>query len=199
MFTIFNLLLVCSTCIHKPDIIARDQWLASIPIGPLTTHQISKITIHHTGLDGDGTLDNRDRVHAIQFYHQSKRHYADVAYHYLIAGNGQIFEGRSVNFAGETNTNYNPSGHLLIALIGNLDKHKPSKLQWLSLISLLKCLVVKYNVRPGDIAGHQDHATNTVCPGRYIQNLIKDRTIHKSVYGVEGFRHCPVEGFPAGC
>ena len=45
--------------------------------------------------------------------------WADVPYHFVINAAGQIAQGRDINFAGDTNTNYNPKNHIQIVLQGN--------------------------------------------------------------------------------
>ena len=62
----------------------------------------------------------RRRLKNIQTWCMGKdRNWTDIPYHYLIAPDGTVYEGRNVNTVGETNTEYDPTGHLLICFLGN--------------------------------------------------------------------------------
>jgi len=56
------------------------------------------------------------------------RKWTDIPYHFLIAPDGTIYEGKSVYTVGETATEYDPTGHLLITCLGNLEVQEPSKI-----------------------------------------------------------------------
>ena len=87
-------------------------------------HEIRFISIHHSA-----TLvtDNRKvprNLQNYQRYHQ-KQGWMDIAYHFAIDRNGNVYQGRDIDCAGDTFTKYDPTGHLLIMLDGNFEKQKP--------------------------------------------------------------------------
>ncbi len=163
-----------------PAIVPRAAWNAAPATKAVKQHQISSITLHHTATPASDPARAKKRILSIQKYHQGHRQYADIAYHYLISEDGTIFEGRDRRIAGETSTNYDPTGHVLVALLGNFEKAPPTKRQWASMIELLAWLCTEFGVSPESISGHRDLA-KTLCPGKYLDVDIKNRKVHRSV------------------
>lgn len=145
-------------------------------------HSPNRITIHHTA-----TLQKPDRsleakMQALQSFSQNpgtlgngrpKPAWPDVPYHYYIDCQGGIAEGREVQFVGDTNTSYDPTGHVLVVLEGNFEEEQPTPEQLNSLRHLLSWLVASYHVSPDHIAGHKDFA-ETLCPGKNLQGLLPE-------------------------
>ncbi|MEO0273362.1 MAG: peptidoglycan recognition family protein, partial [candidate division WOR-3 bacterium] len=95
-----------------------------------------------------------------------------------------IIEGRDVFTVGETNTSYNPNGHILISVIG--EYHKRQKLnneQYNSLIKLIAHLCKKFEINPDSIRGHRDYCKpgETDCPGDNIYEMIENQKIKDDV------------------
>ena len=53
----------------------------------------------------------------------------DVPYHYYIAVDGRIAEGRELKYVGDTNTEYDPTGHALVVVEGSFNTEEPTKAQ----------------------------------------------------------------------
>jgi len=125
--------------------------------------------VHHEGTKLLPTDDAAKKIHNIQVWGMGpSRNWADIPYHFLIAPDGTIYEGRNVFTIGETATEYDPSGHLLINCLGDLEKQELPEVQLKSLISLLAYSCKKYNLPYETIATHRDHSTQTVCPGKNL-------------------------------
>ncbi|XP_065361314.1 peptidoglycan-recognition protein SB1-like [Calliphora vicina] len=65
------------------------------------------------------------RIKYIQTDHMAHRNFSDIAYNFLIAGDGNIYEGRGWGVQGTHNPNYNNKS-ISIAFLGNLENSKPS-------------------------------------------------------------------------
>lgn len=131
-------------------------------------HTISRVTLHHTGvpLDGaDGRVPARLRAH--QASHQA-RGWADVAYHLAVDRSGHVYELRDVGSAGDTATDYDPTGHLLIVCEGDYGRDEPSEVQLERLAELVAHAAQRHGVPVGSLSGHRDHAA-TACPGDALQ------------------------------
>ena len=76
-------------------------------------------------------------MRAHQEFHQTDRGWPDLAYHFAIDRDGNIYEGRSTEFRGDTATSYDPTGHFLVVLEGNFDVETPADPQLQSLTDLL--------------------------------------------------------------
>lgn len=159
--------------------ICRDAWGARPRSGPYRRHRISRITVHHSAV---GLWDNRKapaRFRSHQANHQA-RGWPDIAYHLLIDRRGHVYRGRPIWARGNTGTNYNPSGHLLVLCEGNFDTQWPSEAQVRSLVKVLAWASVKYDVPLYRIRGHR-HYASTSCPGDRLATMIDNGTLRRRV------------------
>lgn len=142
---------------------------------PYKQHVPVKITVHHEGGKVlNVTDDAKQRLKNIQAWGMGPdRKWADVPYHLLIAPDGTVLEGRNPLTVGETNTEYDPTGHLLICFLGNYSQQKLDKHLLKVLVNLLADQCIKYNISPKEISAHRDHSTQTTCPGEDIYNYFK--------------------------
>ena len=161
-------------------IIPRSGWNAAEPL-PYKKHMPERITVHHEGTKLLITDDAAQKIKRIQTWGMGPdRKWADIPYHFLIAPDGTIFEGRDVYTVGETNTEYDPTGHLLICCLGNLEVQKVPEKQLNSLIKLIVWCCKMYDLPYETIATHKDHSSQTTCPGKnlyqyFINGYIKER------------------------
>lgn len=163
-------------------IVPKSAWNAQ-PSRPYKQHVPNKITVHHEG----GRLlteadDAKQRLKNIQTWGMGPdRKWSDVPYHLLIAPDGTVYEGRDPFTVGETNTNYDPTGHLLISFLGNYNEQKLNKKLLKVLVNLLAESCIKYGISPSEISTHKDHTTQTTCPGEDIYSYFKSGYIKKEV------------------
>jgi uncharacterized lipoprotein YddW (UPF0748 family) len=179
------------TVIHPHPVVInpRTAWQAAAP-KPYKTHVPVRITVHHEGTRLEKTDDAAKKIKNIQTWGMGKdRNWTDVPYHYFIAPDGTVFEGRNPNMVGETNTEYDPTGHLLICCLGNYEEQEFTSAQLDALTRLIAWACAQYNISYETIASHRDHSKQTTCPGRnlyqYFQNgYIKNRV--KELLGENG-------------
>ena len=155
-------------------IVPRSGWNAAAP-KPYKEHKPVRMTVHHEGTKLDTAADAAKKIKAIQTWGMGPdRSWADIPYHFLIAPNGTIYEGRNVFTVGETATEYDPSGHLLICCLGNLEQQEVPPAQLASLIKLIAHCSKQYGLPLETLATHRDHSKQTTCPGknlyRYFEN-----------------------------
>lgn len=150
---------------------------------PYKQHVPVKITVHHEGGKVlTETDDAKQRLKNIQTWGMGPdRKWADVPYHLLIAPDGTVYEGRDPLTVGETNTEYNPTGHLLICFLGNYSQQQVDKRLLKVLVNLLVDQCIKYNISPKEISTHRDHSKQTTCPGEDIYSYFKSGYIIKEV------------------
>jgi hypothetical protein len=162
-------------------IIPRSGWNAAEP-KPYKQHTPVRITVHHEGTKLELTDDAAKKINAIQRWGMGPdRKWVDIPYHFLIAPNGTIYEGRAVNTVGETATEYDPTGHLLINCLGNLEVQelRPEQLQ--SLIKLIAYCSRKYNIPAETLASHKDYSKQTNCPGKNLYVYFENGYIKQQV------------------
>jgi len=165
-------------------IIPRSGWNAADP-KPYKQHVPERITVHHEGTRLLVTDDAAKKIHNIQAWGMGPdRNWTDIPYHYLISPGGDIYEGRAVNTVGETATEYDPAGHLLIVCLGNLEVQEVSEEQLNSLVKLIAWCSVKYNIPVKKLATHKDYSTQTDCPGKNLYRYFQNGEIAKRVQKV---------------
>lgn len=163
-----------STKLPDVTIVPRSGWGANEP-RPYKQHTPVRITVHHEGTRLEVTDDAARKIKAIQVWGMGPdRNWVDIPYHFLIAPDGTIYEGRAVTTAGETATEYDPSGHLLITCLGNLEVQEVPPAQLQSLIKMIAYTSRRYNIPVETLSTHRDNSTQTTCPGKnlytYFQN-----------------------------
>ncbi len=158
--------------------VPRTEWGALDPTGPMRPHTPSTITVHHTGTPAHPEQPNAQKLRNLQSFSQSadtlgdgsaKVAWPDLPYHYYIATDGVVLEGRDVRYEGETNTDYPLTGHLQVVVEGNFEETEPTAEQLASLTRLVVALAEQWDVPAASIAGHGDRAPGqTVCPGEAL-------------------------------
>ena len=161
-----------------PQILSRAAWGAKAPSKPMIAHKPAFITVHHSAVP-QRKGDLARKMKNLQRFSQKRERlasgkmkvaWADVPYHFVINAAGRIAEGRDINFAGDTNTNYNPKHHIQVVLEGNFMKEKVTPAQLQSLEDLLVSLAKKWKIPASKIDAHK-HYASTLCPGT---NLFKE-------------------------
>ncbi|XP_030762856.1 peptidoglycan-recognition protein LF-like [Sitophilus oryzae] len=109
----------------------RQEWVAQPPSKrlPSLPRAVPNIVVYQTATD---TCKSHAqcvfRVRYLQTYDIESRSMSDIAYNFLVGGDGAIYEGRGWKFHGDHNEEYN-SKSLGIAFIGTFANAKPTKIQ----------------------------------------------------------------------
>lgn len=155
------------------DIVTRSDWGARLPLFEMDAQHPVRITIHHTATPQRPSKSVETKLRALQAFSQSnakladgrtKEAWADVPYHYYIDVSGRVAEGRQVSSVGDTNTNYDPTGHIAVVVEGNFEIEQPSAAQRQALIELLQSLSDQHDI-PMTGVGHHSNFASTLCPG----------------------------------
>ena len=148
-------------------VLCRDAWDAAAPRPGGRGHTIRQITVHHSAAVLGDNRRAPDRLRQHQRYHQDTQGWIDIAYHYGVDRHGNVYELRDTALAGDTGTDYDPAGHLLLLAEGNFDEEQPTDAQLWTLADLAAAGIERHGLG-GDLAtvvsGHRDHAS-TSCPG----------------------------------
>lgn len=167
--------------IKEPVIITKAEWGGKPPTGEKEPQTITHITIHHAGEIMAEDRDPKEAMRALQRFSIEDKNWIDIPYHYCIDLNGNIYEARPVEYAGDTNTEYDPIGHALIEVMGNYEVQKIKPAQIDAIVVLSAWLAQKYDVPVSNIATHKDYSSQTVCPGKDLYKYFQDSTIVKRV------------------
>lgn len=140
------------------------------------------ITVHHEGSKLEITDDAAKKINAIQRWGMGPdKKWADIPYHFLIAPNGTVYEGRNAFTVGETSTEYDPSGHLLICCLGNRDVDPVPEAQLKALIKLIAFSSRKFNIPVDSLGTHKNYSKQTTCPGKYLYAYFENGFIKKEL------------------
>ena len=117
----------------------------------------------------------RQYLRNLQKWSRETKHWLDIPYHYIIDLDGKIYEGRKIDYAGDTNTEYDPTGHALIEVVGNFEEVEPNRQQLRCGGSADGAAGAVSTMWPLDhIASHRDFSTQTVCPGANLYRYVQD-------------------------
>jgi hypothetical protein len=153
-------------------ILTVEEW-GGVPFeDDFRTHEIIHITLHHSGDEFTREKDPAETLRNLQSWSRSDRNWIDIPYHYLIDLDGNIYQGRNINYPGDTNTNYDPTGHALICVLGNYEIAEPNERQLEAVVSMMARLCEEYSIDPSTIRSHRDYVDYTVCPGENIYSYL---------------------------
>lgn len=111
-----------------------------------------------------------------------RKHWPDLPYHFLIAPDGRIFEGRPIEYEPDSNTNYAVTGNIGVEMMGNFEVQRPSEQQLQSCVKLVAWLAQEHKIDLDHIRGHKDAAPGqTDCPGKDFYRYLADGTFRKWV------------------
>ena len=165
-----------------PRIISVEEWGGTpSDASKARLHEIKYITLHHQGESYPPGTDPIAYLRHLQTWSRETKHWLDIPYHYIIDLDGHIYEGRKIEYAGDTNTEYDPKGHALIEVVGNFEEVQPNAAQLDAVVDLMAMLAKKYKVAPETIHGHKDYSAITVCPGENLYRYLADGTIQRRV------------------
>ena len=172
--------------VEKPPIVSAKEWGSTPqPIPVSRKHTPKYVTIHHAGVVQRSTTDPAKFVKNMQGWGQREKKWPDLAYHFLIAPDGRIFEGRSLEYEGETNTKYPLKDQVQVELMGDFTKQRVTPKQLESLVKLNAWICDHYDIDPILMGGHNDRAPRqTSCPGTDPYRYISDGQLTKWVAAI---------------
>jgi hypothetical protein len=173
-----------------PKIVTRLEWGSKpdpIPEGRKQTPRF--ITIHHAGVLWTNSKDPAQFVRDMQAWGKKRPQiekpprdtfWPDLPYHFLIAPDGRIFEGRPIEYEPESNTKYPLAGNIGVEMMGDFNKQRPSKAQLESAVRLTAWLMQEQKIPADRVRTHKDAAPNqTSCPGSDFYRYMEDGQFKK--------------------
>ncbi|MDE2292619.1 MAG: N-acetylmuramoyl-L-alanine amidase, partial [Elusimicrobia bacterium] len=167
----------------KPHIIAAADWGSQPGDRSLAKPQDhwEWITLHHASVRWSADKDALRFVCNLQEWSESppdpprKAVWADVPYHFMVAPDGRIFQGRDIHLQPATNTGYDVSGNITIELMGDFEAQRPRPAQLRAAAALTAWLAQKYGIALDHVRGHKDAPgdVSTDCPGRDFYRYLR--------------------------
>ena len=148
------------------QIVSAQAWGgAASRSAPPSPQRITHLTVHHQGELWQEGADVPAYLRRLQRWSREAKGWPDLPYHYIVAPDGTVYAGRPPALPGDTNTEYDPRGHLQVMLLGNFEVQSPSAAQWRSTVRLLAQLLAEHRLAPEALGAHRHHSAQTVCPG----------------------------------
>ncbi len=164
-----------------PPIVQVDAWGGSPSTGHQPSHSISRITLHHQGEIVAPGVDAPAYLRRLQQWSRLTKAWADIPYHYVISPDGLIYAARPLAEPGDTNTEYQPSGHALVMLMGNFEVQQPSPAQLASTAELMAWIAQSQGLTAAEIATHKDFSKQTLCPGKNLEAYVRSGWLQRAV------------------
>jgi hypothetical protein len=154
-------------------VVPATEWGGVEPTGgrPQT---VTLLTVHHQGEYWPPDRDVPAYLRRLQRWSRETKGWVDVPYHFIIAPDGKIYAGRPVAIAGDTNTEYDPLGHLQVMLLGNFEEQIPTSRQFYSAVRLIAHLAKVHGLPPSSIGAHLHRSKQTVCPGANLMSRFEE-------------------------
>lgn len=194
--------------VPKPDkFIAREQWGSKPdPIPASRKHKPRWITLHHAGVLWTNSQDPVDFVRNMQAWGKKRpqlekppmdTYWPDLAYHFLVAPDGSIYEARPLEYEPESNTKYSLAGNIGVEMMGDFNRQRPSPAQLGSVVRLTAWLMQEQHIALDAVRTHRDVAPGqTECPGRDFYRYMLDGQFRKWVQAVVDGRDPQVDPGP---
>lgn len=160
--------------------ICRQAWGAAPARPGGRPHTINRMTLHHTAVVLGENRHAPSRLRQHQQYHQNDRGWIDIAYHVGVDRNGNIYELRTPELAGDTATNYDPAGHFLVLCEGDFDQEPVTEAQLNGAATAFAWAAQQFHLASGTLGGHRDFA-DTACPGANLYAHITSGDLHMRI------------------
>jgi len=160
----------------RPAIVSAAEWGSKPqPIPDSRKHTPKFVTIHHAGVLWTAKVSPDVFVRNMQSWGQGDKGWPDLPYHFLIAPDGRIFEGRPLIYEPESNTKYDLQGNIGVEMMGSFEAQRPDPRQVAACVKLTAWLCDQYGIDQSLVRGHKDAASGqTTCPGKDFDRYLKD-------------------------
>ncbi|MEB3982023.1 peptidoglycan recognition family protein [Mycobacterium sp. 663a-19] len=152
------------TAATSAPLLCRDAWGARAARAGGKRHTITRMTLHHEAVVLGENRNAPSHLRQDQRYHQDQHGWIDIAYHVGVDRNGNIYELRSTEIAGDTATDYDTTGHFLVLCEGDFDQETVPEAQLRGAAQAFAWAARTFGIATATLAGHRDLA-QTSCPG----------------------------------
>lgn len=175
-------------------ILPRAAWGARPALAGGRPHTITRMTVHHSAV---ALPDNRGivaRLQQHQRYHMDDKGWVDIAYHYAVDRNGNIFALRDTAIAGDTATDYDTTGHFLVLCEGDFDQETVSQAQLNGAALVFGWAAEQFGITTSTLASHKEVTPVTSCPGATLESHLTSGDLKRRIDDViaTGLRLTPI-------
>jgi hypothetical protein len=161
-------------------LLCREAWGARPARSGGRRHTITRMTLHHEAVVLGENRNAPGRFRQDQRYHQDQKGWVDIAYHVGVDRNGNIYELRSTEIAGDTATDYDTTGHFLVLCEGDFNQEAVSEAQLHAAALTFAWAAQNFRIATDTLAGHRDLA-QTSCPGANLYAHISSGDLKRRI------------------
>ncbi|WP_343708785.1 N-acetylmuramoyl-L-alanine amidase [Mycobacterium sp.] len=161
-------------------LLCREAWGARPARPGGKRHTITRMTLHHEAVLLGDNRNAPGRLRKDQLYHQDQKGWIDIAYHVGVDRNGNLYELRSTELAGDTATDYDTTGHFLVLCEGDFDKEAVSEAQLQGTALAFAWAAQNFHLKTDTLAGHRDFA-QTSCPGANLYSHLSSGDLKRRI------------------
>lgn len=181
-------------------IIGRRAWGAMKPRRGRERHRPVRLTLHHSAVRLKPNSDAPAHIRAHQDWHMNGNGKPDIDYHFVIDRHGFVYQGRNTRFRGDTQTEYDPTGHFLICCDGDYEgvdgpAQRAPKAMLRSVARVFAWAVQRWDIDPGSLGGHRNYA-HTTCPGDNLQRYIRNGVLERRIRNLAARRTIELDVLP---
>ncbi|KYN01812.1 PREDICTED: peptidoglycan-recognition protein LC-like [Cyphomyrmex costatus] len=155
--------------------VERNEWGAQPPADPLNKMKlpVPYVIISHTATEFCTTQSECTfHVRFAQTFHIESRKWSDIAYNFLVGGDGLAYVGRSWDYVGAHSFGFN-NRSIGISFIGTFNSVVPPKTQLHAAQKIIELGVKAGKISPDyKLLGHRQ-VSKTLSPGEALYNEIK--------------------------
>ncbi|XP_040359460.2 peptidoglycan-recognition protein SC2-like [Ixodes scapularis] len=141
-----------------------------------TNGGVTIVFYHHTeGLECNSVETCAKIIRQWQDYHMDTKRWDDIAYNFVIGGDGRVYEGRGFDGIGAHTLSYN-SKSVSLAFVGNFTINVPNSKMLAAAGVLIECGVKSGKIQAKYSLHGQRDANLRDCPGEAIYALIQEST-----------------------
>ena len=175
-------------------LLCRQAWGARPARPGGKRHTITRMTLHHEAVVLGDNRNAPGRLRKDQLYHQDQKGWIDIAYHIGVDRNGNLYELRNPELAGDTATDYDTTGHFLVLCEGDFDQEAVSEAQLHGTALAFAWAAQNFGIKTDTLAGHRDFA-QTSCPGANLYAHLSSGDLKRRIDSVLASGGVSLENF----
>ena len=166
------------------QVLCRDAWGAAAARPGGIPHTLNRMTIHHTAVVLGENSNAPSRLRQHQHYHQDTQGWIDIAYHFSVDRDGNIYQLRDPLLVGDTATSYDPTGHFLVVCEGDFDQEEVTEAQLNGAAFVFAWAAQEYGIATSTLKGHRDASSDTACPGSSLYAHVTSGDLQSRIDGL---------------
>ena len=182
-----------------PEVVSRADWGGEEVVYPDgLRHTPTTVLLHHAGVTWKAGSDPAASMRGLLRFSREEKGWPDVPYHFVVAPDGRVFEGRDLNYAPDTNTSFDTTGYVNVELLGNFEEQRVGAAQLDAAARVVAWLADELEMPTGELATHEGVAPGqTSCPGADFLRYLEDGRFQAAVDAARSGEPVEIKLLPA--